>query len=130
MSKEQEGVITNWVEFAKEQGWISEVLLVTGPAKKYLPEALQEKGGYGNPTAIYTDDGPLEEDGSIAILTDQQGSGHCWLRGVRVEGGQVFVTSPLWPRGGVPFPLDDFKTIERVILVLFDREGALMEIGP
>ncbi len=31
---DSQGRISNWVEFAKERGWISEVLLATGLAKK------------------------------------------------------------------------------------------------
>jgi hypothetical protein len=121
---DSQGQVTNWVEYAKEKGWVSETILFDKEealkAKKYLPEALLFDGLGAHPPAgeIYTDDRPLQEDGSFftAILTDR-GSGRCWARTVRIEAGRIFVTVPSWPHGEVPFPLDHFKSIERVIRI-------------
>jgi len=113
--------ITNWVEWAKEQGWISKAPAQFGPKakKKYLPDALQDLGCWPFARAFITGDFPLKEGDSseIAILTDKLGSGQCWVRRIRIEASQIFVTSPLWPHAEVPFPLDYFKSIELVYLI-------------
>ena len=120
-----EGKVTNWPEFAKDMGWISQAPAVQfgQKAKKYLPHALRDLGSCHFYTAktFYTDDCPLKEGDSpdLAILTDNQGSGNCWLRLVRIEAGQIFVASPQWPYGEVPFPIDFFQSIERVLAISY-----------
>jgi len=117
--------ITNWVEWAKEQGWISQAPPQFGPkAKKYLPAVFfGDLGNHPAATAFYTDDCPLEEGDSsrLAVLIDKVGAGQCWVRMVRIEGDQIFVTSPLWPRLEAPFPLNYFQSIERVFIIDYQK---------
>ena len=93
-----------------------------GNAKKYLPEDFSP-GGLGfeqSVTAIYTypTNIPLKEGSRFhAILIDQEGV--CWLRPVRIEAGQIFIISPSWPFGEVSFPLDHFRSIERVSSICY-----------
>src|SRR4030042_6336640 len=115
--------ITNWVEWAKERGWISKAPAQFGPkAKKYLSETfLQDLGGslFCGAKTFYTDDCPVEEGDSarLAVLIDKLGAGQCWVRQVRIEAGQIFVASPQWPYAETPFPLEYFQSIERVFII-------------
>jgi len=118
----REGEVTNWPKFAKDRGWISQAPPQYGPkAKKYLTTVMHDLGDFPTAKAFYTDDLPLKGGDSPkrAVLIDKVGSGHCFVRNVRIEGGQVFVTSPLWPHAEVPFPLDYFKSIERVFVISY-----------
>lgn len=108
---DDQGHILNWVEYAKEQGWITE----GKEFKRYLRYALMDMGSTPTAEFILTDGKPLATDGSLAILIDR--NKHCWVRQARVEDKQIIVTSPLWPYGEVPFPLENFEIIERVHLI-------------
>lgn len=94
-----------------------------GKGKEYLPEDFSY-GGLGihpGAKAVYTyaADIPMKEGSPFnAILIDQE-SGERWLRPIRIEAGQIFVISPSWPFGEVSFPLDYFRSIERVHGILF-----------
>ncbi len=114
---------TRWENPNGLTGTEIEALSTIGPkAKKYLPDAfLGDLGNHPTVTAFYTDDRPPKRDGSLerAVLIDKVGAGHCFVRNIRIEGGQVFVTSPLWPHAEVPFPLNYFQSIERVLLISF-----------
>ena len=119
-----EGKVSNWPEFAKDMGWISQAPPQYGPkAKKYLPRVMQDWANFPTAKAFYTDDHPLKEGDSPerAVLIDTGGSGHCFVRNVRIEGGQVFVTSPLWPHVEAPFQLNYFQSIERVSAISFQE---------
>lgn len=110
-----DGTVENWAEFAKAQGWISEVEVSGEKMTKYLRVALADDGGGLAPEAVYTVDKRPGTKKTSAILVDHAGG--CYFRTVRRRGNRLIVTSPLWPHATRGFPLSHFDRVEQVVWV-------------